>query len=106
MAGGDLFDAGQRGKLRKKLFVKGDLGGNGIAFVGQGDIKEQGVLRVKAGINVKNVEHALDEQSGTDEQGESQCGLRHDEAVMQVVAAAARGSVGCEFSEGAGRVRA
>ena len=106
MAGGNLFDAGQRSEFWKKLVVKGDLAWNGIAFVGERDIEEQGMFRIETRIKVKDVDHALDEQSGADEQSESQGGLRHDESVMKAIATAAGGRVGCEFAEGVGWVRA
>ena len=90
MAAADSFDAGECCDFGEKPVEVGDLAGVGIAFVGQRDVEVYGVRGVETGIDVKDVDHAADEQSRADEKSESESGLRDDERVMKAVAMTAR----------------
>ncbi len=98
MSGAHPLDTGERCDLREKFVDEMELGWHGIEFVGQRDVEVDGVCGVKAGVNVKDIEHAADEQSRSDEQGEAESGLRHDERVLKTIPVAARGGIEATFS--------
>src|SRR5271165_413555 len=105
MAAAHAFDTGQRCKLGQKTFVVVDLARVWITLIGQRDIEEHRVRRIKARVDVKYVHHTANQQSRADEQSETQCGLSHDERVMQPVTLTAEGYIESALSQSSCWVR-
>jgi hypothetical protein len=77
-----------------------------ITRLAQGNVEVHGLFEVKAGIEVKEVQHAPDEQAGADQQSKTESGFSNYEYVLQPVPAAARGRRCTAIAEGIGWIGA
>src|ERR1700722_15598719 len=93
MAAADSFDARKRRQLGQELVKKKRLAGIRIARLSQGNIESNGVLRIKAGLDDEHVDHAADQQSGPNQQGESHGCFRHAGTSPKMSAVAAESSI-------------
>src|SRR5579864_4743082 len=72
-----------------------------IACLAQGNVEVHG-FEVKAGIEVKEVQHAPDEQAGADQQSKTESSFGNYERVLQPVPAAAWSRRCAAIAEGIG----
>jgi hypothetical protein len=105
MSGTYSFNAGDRRDVWEESLDEVDLTGGGKDLVGQRNVEVDGARGVETRIDLNYVEHAADEQSGADEQSESQSGLCDDQRMMKPVVMASGCGRKAAISQGSRGIR-
>src|SRR5262249_15442201 len=90
MAGRNVGDPGKGGQFRNDFSEEWNFAAARIPRFRQSNVEVDGLFEVEAGFEMKQVQHAPDEQARADQQSETQSGFSNYECVLQPISAAAR----------------